>query len=266
MPVSAKGTAYDLTGPTDAPVVALIHGLGLTRQSTWAAIAASLQQRFRVLSYDLLGHGESHIPQGPVDLTVLGEQLIDLMDELGIERAALVGFSLGGMINRRCVMDHPDRVSAVAVLNSPHERGDAQQKLVEARARDSTAGGPEATIDAALERWFTPEFRSENKAVVEGIRDTVLANDPENYAAHRRVLAAGVTELIRPRPPLTCPLLVVTSEHDTGSTPAMSRAIAAETAGAQVAIIPALRHMGLVERPDLFLNLLEPFLVSHLMA
>ena len=136
MPVSRGGTAYDLTGPHDAPVVVLLHGLGLTRQVTWGAVAPVLAERFRVLSYDLLGHGETALPQGEVNLTALGQQLIDLMDELGIAQAALVGFSLGGMINRRVAMDHPGRVSALAILNSPHERGEAQQKLVEDRARE----------------------------------------------------------------------------------------------------------------------------------
>jgi pimeloyl-ACP methyl ester carboxylesterase len=51
------------------------------------------------------------------------------------------------MINRRCAMDHPDRVSALVILNSPHERGEEQQRLVEERARDTSAGGPAANID-----------------------------------------------------------------------------------------------------------------------
>ncbi len=120
MAVSAGGTAFDLSGPEGAPVVALIHGLGLSRQSTWGAIAPALAEHYRVLSYDLCGHGQSALPPNGSSLTVLSEQLITLMDELGIGQAALVGFSLGGMINRRCAMDHAARVSALVVLNSPH--------------------------------------------------------------------------------------------------------------------------------------------------
>ena len=73
-----------MIGPEGAPVIALIHGLGLSRGSTWGAIVPVLAQEFRVLSYDLLGHGDSALPEGEVNLTALSEQLIALMDELGI--------------------------------------------------------------------------------------------------------------------------------------------------------------------------------------
>lgn len=260
MAVTEQGTAYELTGPADAPVVVLIHGLGLTGERTWSPIARLLKNRFRVLSYDLPGHGASVLPDAPVTLTALSEQLIALLDALGIEKAALAGFSLGGMINRRCAMDHPGRVSALAILNSPHERGDERQKLVESQARDASAGGPGATIDAALERWFTPDFRQRHKAIVDDIRAVVLNNDASNYASHRQVLAEGVKELIRPDPPIAHKALVITCEHDSGSTPGMSEAIGKEIAGAGVEIVPGLRHLGLIERPGLFADRLEAFL------
>ena len=260
MPVSADGTAYDLIGPEGAPVVALIHGLGLARGVTWDGIAPALAERYRVLAYDLAGHGESAAPAARPSLTLFSEQLIRLMDALGVARAALVGFSLGGMINRRVAMDHPGRVSALAILNSPHERDPEAQRLVEARARDTAAGGPGATIEATLARWFTECFRRDHPERVAAVREIVLANDPETYALCRQVLAEGVTELIRPDPPIAHPTLALTCEHDTGSTPAMSRAIASEIPGAAVEIVPALKHLGLIERPDLFTAPLRAFL------
>lgn len=260
MPVSRDGTAYDVTGPEGAPVAVLIHGLGLTRGSTWGAIAPMLAKRFRVLSYDLCGHGESRLPKQKPSLTVLSEQLIALMDELEIGQAALVGFSLGGMINRRVAMDHPARVSALVILNSPHERGAEQQKLVEERARDTSAGGPAATIEATLERWFTEGFRRECPDAVAEVRKVVLANDHGNYALHRQVLAEGVTELIRPDPSIPHPALVMTCENDSGSTPKMSWAIAGEMGEADVVIVPELQHLGLIEQPELFAGAVGKFL------
>ena len=184
-------------------------------------------------------------------LTVLSDQLRDLMDHLSVARAALIGFSLGGMINRRFAMDHPDRVSALVILNSPHERSPEAQRLVEERAAASDAG-PAATIEATLERWFTPGFRSSHPDAVARVRASVLANDPGNFARHRLVLAHGIKELIRPEPPITHPTLVMTCENDTGSTPEMAGAIADEIPGAQVQIVPALQHLGLIEQPGLF--------------
>ena len=259
--ISSNGTAYTLTGQENAPVVVLIHGLGLTRD-TYRDFLPALEGSFRVLNYDLFGHGETCAPPEVPTLTTFSEQLNSLLDELNIAEAALVGFSLGGMINRRFAMDYPQRVKALVILNSPHERGEEAQRLVEERAAASDAGGPAATIDATLERWFTPTFRRQQHATLEKIRHWVLANDASVYTQCRQVLAAGVVELIRPSPPIQHPTLVITCENDSGSTPAMSQAIASEIAGADVIIVPHLQHMGLVEQPGLFLKPLLKFLNS----
>ncbi len=237
----------------------MVHGLGLTR-ATWDDFLPVFKQDYRVLTYDLCGHGESALPQEKPSLTVLSDQLVALLDELGIARVAIVGFSLGGMINRRFAMDHPSRVTALVILNSPHERKPEAQRLVEERAAQTGAGGPLATIDATLERWFTPRFRQDAIDVVAQIRAFVLANDPDIYTQHRQVLAHGVVELIRPVPPITAPTLVITCEHDSGSTPSMSIAIAAEIEGAETVIVPGLQHLGLIERPDLFIQPILRFL------
>jgi pimeloyl-ACP methyl ester carboxylesterase len=256
---SSNGSRYELSGATDGPVVALIHGLGLNRQ-VWDKYRSRLGQRYHVLTYDLYGHGESTAPPQTPGVTLFSEQLIGLMDELGIDQSALVGFSLGGMINRRVAIDHPDRVSALAILNSPHDRGAEAQARAERQAMDAAAGGPGATLEAAIERWFTPEFRNKHSDYIERVRGWVLANDPYIYAQCRQVLAFGVVELIRPEPPITHPTLVITCEHDSGSTPAMSQAIASEIAGAGVIIVPDLKHMGLTENPSFFINALSEFL------
>lgn len=265
MAVAQDGTAYDLTGPVGAPAVVLIHGLGLTRGITWGQFAPILAQNFRVLTYDLPGHGDSALPEGLVSLTMLSNQLISLLDELAIDRAALVGFSLGGMVNRRCALDHPDRVSALAILNSPHDRGEERQRIVEEHAHKTMVNGPAEGIDETLTRWFTPDFRRIHASQVEAVRNMVLANNLASYAAHRQVLATGVRELIKPNPPIALPTLVMTCEHDSGSTPAMSHAIAAEIPGSEIVVVPELQHLGLIEQPELFSESVSIFLKRVLM-
>ena len=229
----------------------LIHGLGLTRL-LWDQLGSELAKQYRVLTYDLCGHGETALPKRQPSLSVLSDQLCSLLDLLGIQRCAIIGFSLGGMISRRLAIDHPNRVAALAILNSPHERSLEAQRLIEERAVQTTVGGPAATIDSTLERWFTPGFRESQTDVVALIKGWVLANNSNNFALHRRVLASGVIELIRPNPPITAPTLVMTCENDSGSTPAMAYAIAAEIAGAQTVVVPELQHLGMLERPELF--------------
>ena len=252
------GTAYDLSGPAGAPPVVLIHGLGLHR-GMWAPYINALAEDHRVLSYDLYGHGESALPPATPSLTVYSEQLAGVMDAVGMDRGAIVGFSLGGMINRRFAMDHGARASSLVIIASPHERGDAGQAELEQRARDSVAG-PAATLDAAIKRWFTPDFRTANPDYIAQTRTDILRNDAKVFGECRWVLAHGVRELIRPVPAISHRTLVMTAEHDSGSTPAMAHAIAEEIAGAKAIVVPHLQHMGLVERPDLFLPPIHEFL------
>ena len=253
------GTSYSLTGSANKPTIVFIHGLGLNRH-IWEQYVPILNQHYQVLDFDLYGHGESAIPSAQPNLTVFSNQLRDLLDYLNIDTCSIIGFSLGGMINRRFAMDHPTRLHTLIILNSPHERGAIAQKLVEERAANTEAGGALATIESTLERWFTPHFRDTHKNYLESVRKSVLGNEPISYAQCRQVLATGVLELIRPTPPISAPTLIITCENDSGSTPAMSYAISKEITGSQVHIVPELQHMGLVEQPTLFLRPITEFL------
>lgn len=257
--ISRNGTAYQLTGQELAPVVVLIHGLGLHHE-IWNAYLPELEATYWVLNYDLLGHGQSVKPPQHLNLSTFADQLRDLLDELSIRQCAVIGFSLGGMINRRFTMDNPGRTWALAILNSPHERGEAAQKLVEERAADTTQSGPGANLNETIARWFTPEFRTRRSEYIEQVRSWVLTNDPVSYAQCRQIVATGVLELIRPSVALSEPTLVITCENDTGSTPQMAAGIAQEMEEAQTLIIPELQHMGLTEQPELFSRPLLAFL------
>lgn len=252
------GTAFAVAG--DGPPVVLIHGLGLTRH-VWDGLLPDLEG-FRTIRYDLYGHGQSAPAPEEVTLALFARQIVGLLDHLGIERAHIVGFSIGGMINRRLALDAPERVASLVILNSPHDRGAAAQAQVEARAGAVGQGGAMATMDAALKRWFTPAYLADG-AGPEQVKDWRAQTDPDSYAGAAWVLANGVRELIAPEPPITRPTLVMTCENDSGSTPAMARAIAAEIPGAACAIVPELQHLGLMERPSLFSAPLADFLERH---
>jgi len=260
--VAPDGTAYELSGPEHAPVIALIHGLGLSRQ-VWHAQVPLLAKHYRVLNYDLYGHGESAPPSTTATLKLYSDQLESLLSTLSISSAAVVGFSIGGMINRRFALDYPKLLSALVILNSPHDRGEQAQAQVEARAAKVREQGTMSTLDDALKRWFTPAYLSTGDAVslVRQWREQV---EPESYAQAAWVLANGVRELINPEPAITAPTLIMTCEEDTGSTPEMSRAIASEIQGAKTIIIPKLQHLGLMENPLAFTQPIQQFLDEQL--
>ena len=125
-----EGTAAEIIGPLNAPVVVLVHGLGLCRE-VWQWQISDLAKQFRVITYDLYGHAESNNPPEEPSLRLFANQLLVVLDAFNVTKAAIVGFSLGGMIARRFAQDHPDRVSALAILHSPHKRStDAQDAIL----------------------------------------------------------------------------------------------------------------------------------------
>src|SRR4029077_20283153 len=93
---------------------------------------------------------------------------------------------------------------------------------------------------AAIERWFTPEFRAGNPEIVERQIQRVLGNDPVGYAAAYRVFAESdpIVELGK----ISCPTLVMTGEHDTGSTPTMAASIPQRIAPSRPVSLPLYAH------------------------
>lgn len=244
------GTAAVSAGPAQAPAVVLIHGLGLNRDCWQWTVQDLLKAGFRIIAYDLYGHGGSVPPPAKPSLSLFSRQLNAVLDHFGCERAAITGFSLGGMIARRFAQDHPQRAAALAILFSPHRRRDDAQAAILKRVEQARGLGPGATVEAALERWFTDAYRTANPGQMDLVRSWVLANDPAVYHHIYRVLADGIEEIVAPSPAISCPALVMTGEEDYGNGPEMSRAIAAEIPGAELHILKGLRHMALAEDPQ----------------
>ena len=249
MALAPDGTRFALSGPADAPVVVLIHGLGLNRMC-WQWTTPALADSYRVLTYDLYGHGGSAMPPETPSLSLFSRQLAGLLDHCGSDRAVIGGFSLGGMIARRFAQDAPDRTRALIILHSPHTRSEAAQAAILKRVEQARDTGPASTVEAALERWFTDPFRAANPGMMKTVRGWVTANDMSIYHRNYSVLATGIDEIVAPDPAISCPALVITGDEDHGNGPDMTAAIAAEIAGAQTVILPGLRHMALAEAPD----------------
>ena len=149
----------------------------------------------------------------------------------------------------RAALDHPARLTALAILNSPHDRSPAEREAVRERVRQTEEHGPSANVEPALERWFTPTFRAQAPETIALVRAWIARNDPALYPRIYRVLAEGDAELVHGLERIACPTLVMTGEDDPGNSPAMARAMAGLIPGARLAILPGLRHMALAEEP-----------------
>jgi (E)-2-((N-methylformamido)methylene)succinate hydrolase len=243
---TSKGTASTVDG--DGPPVVLIHGMGLTH-AMWDWQLPPLLERFTVIRYDLLGHGESVARAGRYDMADFVDQLRELLDHLAVNRAAIAGFSLGGLIVRAFALAHPDRARAIAILNSAHDRTDEERAAMRNRLAIAFDEGPAATIDVALARWFTEDFAAANPDVLDRVRHWMEASDPKVYPEIYRVLTESDAPLATAIADIRCPTLVLACAEDHGNSPDMAHRMAAQIPNAEVAIIPKLKHMALAEDP-----------------
>lgn len=245
------------------PPLILIHGMGLNLHM-WEWQLPALTPCFQIIRYDLLGHGDSDKTIKRYEMNDLVDQIVRLMDALNLDRCALAGFSLGGMIGQAFAIAHPDRISALAVLSSAHDRSDEQRAGMMARLETAIRSGLRETTEIALARWFNDEFAAQRPDVIDKVRQWMMANDPEVYPLLYRILAEGDRPLAEAIREIRCPTLALACEHDQGNSPAMAHRMADLIPGARAAIVPGLKHMGLAESPDAISRILVPFLKSAL--
>ena len=241
------------------PALLMLHGVGSAMDS-FDLLVAHLGARFRMLRYDLRGHGRSGKPPAPYDLAHYVQDAVDLLDARGIDRAHVLGFSFGGMIAQALAIAHPARVEGLVLVSSVAGRTAEEQSRMRERADTLEREGAAGTIEAAIERWFTPGFRERHPDVVEARIRRAMGNDPKGYAAAYRVFAtADMNEALAG---IRAPTLVMTGEHDVGSTPRMARLIHERVAGSRLEILDGLRHNVVEEAPQRVAELAGEFLTA----
>ena len=246
------GTYYELArhvdvAPASLPIV-LVHGVGMDH-GMWDWQLAALGREYPVLRYDLLGHGQTPHRPSTRSLSDYAEQLINLLDYLGVPRLHLVGFSLGALIAQKIAADHGQRLASLVIMNGVYRRNEAELAGNRERLRLTQEGGVAAVADLAMERWFPPEFHARHGDVVARIRERLVSNDEAGYEIAYRSFVDGDAQIGAGFRDLQCPVLAMTGDLDGGSTVAMAERIAADLGHAKVAVLPGLRHMAPVEDP-----------------
>jgi pimeloyl-ACP methyl ester carboxylesterase len=252
------GTAYSVAGEGDALV--LIHGVGMNR-GVWAPQVDALQDSFRVVSYDMLGHGASRLPTALPVLDEYAAQLAALLDHLRIDVAHVVGHSMGSLIALEFALQYPERVASVVALNAVYDRTPTQRAAVMRRAASLEGGGLEQpSIDATVARWFDDPVPGHLAQVAELVRSLLETVNPEGYARTYRLFASSDQAHVGRLPQLTVPALFMTGECDPNSSPAMSHSMAAAAPRGRAEIIANERHMMNVTAPAIVNQRLVQFI------
>lgn len=253
------GTSYLATGQGQ-PVV-LIHGVGLNKEM-WGGQVVGLATQYRVIAYDMLGHGDSPRPEPGTELLVYADQLRELLDHLGLTQVTVIGFSMGGLVARAFALHYPQYLQGLVVLNSVFNRTPEQRAGVIARTAQAAQHGPDANAEAALSRWFSREYQAANPAQIAAIRQTLASNDPQGYLTTYELFATQDMYRADDLGNIRVPTLIATGELDPGSTPEMAEQLAQRIPGARAAVLAEQRHMMPVESPRLVNQLLLDFLAT----
>ncbi|NDP59622.1 MAG: 3-oxoadipate enol-lactonase [Oxalobacteraceae bacterium] len=219
---------YRMDGPPDAPWLVLSNALG-TALDLWEPQMPLLSEHFHVLRYDTRGHGQSVMRDGATaSLADLGDDVISLMDHLGIARAHFCGSSLGGMIGLWLAIHHPGRIERLVVCNAAPLLG--PPSVWDGWIEQIRQQGVKAIVPAFVERWFTRDFERHAAHQVGVVQAMLLQTSPAG-------LIAGCTairdmDLRSSLPDINVPTLVIGGKRDRMTPPAQTRRLAAHINGA----------------------------------
>src|SRR5471030_57292 len=239
---------YDDAGSGDALV--LLHGFPLDR-TTWKIQAGALAKRCRVIRPDLRGSGESARGEGPALMETMAGDLFGLLDALDVERAIVVGTSVGGYVALAFFRMYTERVAGLGLV-AGHVAADTPALLPgrDILAARVAAEGMQPAVDAYLPRYFNPRFYKEHPDMIARAQTIMRRQDPDGIAAQivgmkERVGSEDLLEDI------AVPSLILAGETDDWITPKSLERTAAAIADCEYVLAPATGHFPMWEAPDI---------------
>ncbi|WP_170479890.1 alpha/beta fold hydrolase [Ruegeria arenilitoris] len=250
------GTSYEVRGEGDW--VVLVHGVGMQLRA-WDPQVTAFSDKYRVLSYDLLGHGNSDLPPEEATLEDFIDQLDHLITRLDARGIQLVGHSLGSLIALGYSLRRPERVQSVAALNGVFCRSEEEKKAVQNRSVSLSQGNGEDLIVPTLNRWFGENPCPARARCAEQLAIWLREADKIGYARTYKVFANSDRAHEGKLQRLTVPALFATGELDPNSTPAMSAAMAKAAPLGTYVSLDGERHVMTFDAPDRVNNVLREF-------
>lgn len=250
--------AYEVEGT--GPTVLLLHGFPFNR-SLWREQVEALCDRYRVITPDLRGFGETRpLGEEPATMSEMAEDVAALMDEIGIERFALGGLSMGGYVSFAFYRRFPLRVRALILADTrPQADTDDARENRQRQASQALSEGMSGIVDAMLPKLLTPATLTERKDVTERLTTMMMSTDPRAAAAALRGMAVRPDQtylLAR----ILAPTLIIVGSEDRITPPADAEVMHREIRGSRLEVIEGAGHVSNLERPSEFNRALRDFL------
>lgn len=252
--------AYAEDGPADGPALMMSHSLSASG-AMWEPQLPALTDKYRVIRVDTRGHVQTEVPPGDYTLDQLADDMLGVMDGLGIEKAHYCGLSMGGMIGQTLGLKAPERFKTLVLCDTSSGYPPGGSTMWADRVQGARTNGLEATIDVTIDRWFSPGFVKSSPDVIEGVKKMILATPVEGYCGCSMAISKlALTERLGE---INVPTLVIVGEDDPGTPVGMSEVIRDGIPGAQLVVLPVARHLANMEDVDGFNKALRTFLDAH---
>jgi 3-oxoadipate enol-lactonase len=255
MKAKVNGTElyYEVSGKEGAPWLVLSHSLACNVRM-WDPTIAAFKDQYRILNYDMRGHGQSAAPSGPYTLDMLADDVLGLMKECKIERCKYVGLSIGGMIGQMLALRQTKHFDKMVLADTGHTQPPEAIKQWEERIRIANTQGMKALVPSTMERWFTPAFRE--SAPAKKIADIIAATPVNGYVGcGQAIMKLNTTARLKE---IKVPVLAVTGESDGAA--GGTKYIGENVPGAKFVSISQASHIANVEQPEKFNQALRDFL------
>ena len=260
----ANGIELHYVEAGDGDPLLLIMGFGGDHQA-WAFQVPALSASYRVISFDNRGTGRSSVPDAPYTTRLMADDAVGVLDALGIDRAHVLGVSMGGMIAQELALNHPRRVRSLQ-LHCTYARSDAYMRaLMDVWRTVRTKSTAEEWLRTVALWLFSPVTFARRPELVETVIQTGLANPyPFSLTGFvRQGEAVRGHDALDRLPALACPTLVSVGEHDVLVPPRFAREIAAAVPKAELRIVDDGAHAYFWERADVFNAMCLDFLAHH---
>jgi len=241
--------AYDDVGV--GPAVVLIHGYPFNR-TLWTEQTDALTSRFRVVTPDLRGFGESDSSEGPATMNQMAQDVAKLMDQLGIQQAVIGGLSMGGYVALAFVKQFPSRVKALVLADTRAQADTEEAKQTRhQQAEKALSEGMAGIADAMLPKLLTPDTVSKRPEVVKRVRDMMLKTKPQGAAsallgmAEREDLSEFISNI-------GVPTMIVVGREDAITPIGDSEKMQSKIAPSHLVVIEKAGHVSNLEQTEQF--------------
>ena len=263
--------SYSDHGPDDAPVIIFIHGFPLNR-SMWDMQVEALKDNYRVIAYDIRGHGNSEAGIDEFFIELFVNDLLRFMKKLRIEKSILCGLSMGGYIALNAVLRYPDHFDGLilndtqCIADTPEIKENRCQAIIRIMKN-----GVEEYADEIIKNLFAPESFTNKKSAIFAVKKMIIGTTKQSLCNTLHALAER-KETCDQLPEINIPVLIMVGKEDKITPIAAAQLMHERILNSKLEIIQHAGHLSNLENPTAFnthlVNFLEivgkkPFLIKR---